>query len=147
MRKFPAEEFSTSGKTLVHYQITDKPGEGGMGVVYKARDTYLDRFVAIGVLPAEKIADVDRKRRFVQQAGAASALNHPNIVTIHDITKEGGTGFIVMEYVAGKTLDDLIPHKGIRLSLALKYALQFPDSGSVHRVAAGRCIAVMDLPH
>ncbi len=128
------------GKTLGHYQIAEKLGEGGMGVVYKARDTHLDRFVAIKVLPAERVADPDRKRRFVQEAKAASALNHPNIVTIHDITQEAGTDFIVMEYVAGKTLDDLIPHKGVRLSLALKYAVQIADAlarahsaGIIHR--------------
>jgi serine/threonine protein kinase len=104
------------GKTLDHYQITEKLGEGGMGVVYKARDLHLDRFVAIKVLPAEKVADHDRKRRFVQEAKAASALNHPNIVTIHDITQEGGTDFIVMEYVEGKTLDQRIGHRGMHLA-------------------------------
>src|SRR5512135_2253233 len=128
------------GKTISHYRITEKLGEGGMGVVYKARDTHLDRFVAIKVLPPENVAEPERKRRFVQEAKAASALNHPNIVTIHDITEEGGTDFIVMEYVAGKTLDDSIPHKGMRLSLALKYAVQIADAlarahgaGIIHR--------------
>ena len=104
------------GKELGHYQIIEKLGEGGMGVVYKARDTHLDRFVAIKVLPAEKVADPDRKRRFIQEAKAASALNHPNIVTIHDIDQAEGIDFIAMEYVAGKTLDELIPRKGMRLS-------------------------------
>jgi len=127
-------------KTLGHYQITEQIGAGGMGVVYKARDTHLDRFVAVKVLPPEKVADLDRKRRFVQEAKAASALNHPNIVTIHDITQEGGTDFIVMEYVAGKTLDQRIGHRGLRLNDALKYAVQIADAlakahsaGIVHR--------------
>jgi hypothetical protein len=79
---------------------------GGMGVVYQARDTQLDRTVAIKVLPADRLADADRKRRFIQEAKAASALNHPNIVTIYTITHEGGAECIVMEYVAGKTLTD-----------------------------------------
>ena len=128
------------GQTLSHYQILEKLGEGGMGVVYKARDNHLDRPVAIKVLPAEKVADPDRKHRFVQEAKAASALNHPNIVTIYDIDQAGGVDFIAMEYVAGKPLDDLIPRNGLRLTTALKYAAQIADAlaaahaaGIVHR--------------
>ena len=128
------------GQSLSHYSIVDKLGEGGMGVVYKARDTHLDRFVALKVLPPEKVSDPDRKRRFVQEAKAASALNHPNIVTIHDIDQAAGVDFIAMEYVAGKTLDELTPRKGMRLSLALKYAVQIADAlarahgaGIIHR--------------
>jgi len=128
------------GKTLGHYQITEKLGEGGMGIVYKARDTPLDRFVALKVLPPEKVSDPDRKRRFIQEAKAASALNHPSIITIYDIDQADGIDFIAMEYVAGKTLDELIPRKGMRLSLALKYAVQIADAlarahgaGIIHR--------------
>ena len=128
------------GKTLDHYQITEKLGEGGMGVVYKARDTHLDRFVALKILPPEKVSDPDRKRRFIQEAKAASALNHPSIITIYDIDQADGVDFIAMEYVAGKTLDELIPRKGMRLSLALKYAVQIADAlarahgaGIIHR--------------
>src|SRR5512147_2854299 len=100
------------GKTISHYQVLEKLGEGGMGVVYKARDAHLDRFVAIKVLPPEKVADPSRKARFVQEAKAASALNHPNIIHIYDIDRHAGVDFIVMEYVAGKTLDQLIPRNG-----------------------------------
>src|SRR5512136_138326 len=128
------------GKTLGHYQITEKLGEGGMGVVYKARDTHLDRFAALKVLPPEKVSDPDRKRRFIQEAKAASALNHPNIVHVYDIDQADGVDFIAMEYVAGKTLDEVIPRKGMRLSLALKYAVQIADAlarahgaGIIHR--------------
>src|SRR5205807_10295778 len=111
------------GRTIQHYQIVETLGRGGMGVVYKARDTHLDRFVAIKVLPPEKVADPERKRRFVQEAKAASALNHPNIITIHDIDEADGVYFISMEFVAGKTLDSLIPRHGLRISEVLKYAI------------------------
>ena len=128
------------GRTISHYRILDKIGEGGMGVVYKALDTHLDRFVAIKVLPPEKMANPERKRRFVQEAKAASALNHPHIVGIHDIAEENGTNFIVMEYVAGKTLDEVIPRRGMRLNEVLKYSVQIADAlaaahdaGIVHR--------------
>jgi serine/threonine protein kinase len=128
------------GQTIAHYEILEKLGEGGMGVVYKARDTHLGRFVAIKVLPPERVADPERKRRFVQEARAASALNHPNIITIHDIASEGGRDFIVMEYVAGKTLDQLIGRKGLKLNETLKCGIQMADAlskahaaGIVHR--------------
>ena len=128
------------GKTLGHYQITEKLGEGGMGIVYKARDTRLDRFVALKVLPPEKVSDPDRKRRFIQEAKAASALNHPSIITIHDIDQADGIDFIAMEYVGGKTLDQRIGHRGLRLNDTLKYAVQIADAlakahsaGIVHR--------------
>src|SRR5512139_926376 len=128
------------GRTISHYQILEKLGEGGMGVVYKARDTHLERFVAIKVLPPEKITDPQRKARFIQEAKAASALNHPNIITIYDISSDQGHDYIAMEYVAGKTLDQLIPRRGMRLNEALKCAVQIADAlaaaheaGIVHR--------------
>ena len=128
------------GQTLSHYQILEKLGEGGMGVVYKARDNHLDRLVAIKVLPAERVADADSKRRFVQEAKAASALNHPNIVTIYDIDQADGVYFIAMELVAGKPLDRLIPRQGLELNTLLQYGVQVADAlatahaaGIVHR--------------
>jgi len=128
------------GNTLSHYRILEKLGEGGMGVVYKARDTQLNRLVAIKVLPADKVANPERKLRFAQEAKAASALNHPNIVTIYDIGSEAGADFIVMEFVAGQTLDHVVPRGGLRLAELLKYAIPVADAlarahaaGIVHR--------------
>src|SRR6516225_8056677 len=103
------------GRTVSHYTIEEKLGEGGMGAVYRARDTRLNRFVALKVLPADKVTDPGRKRRFVQEAKAASALNHPNIITIHDIDQADGIDFIAMEFVEGKTIDRMIPRNGMRL--------------------------------
>ncbi len=102
-----------------------------MGEVYKARDTRLNRFVAIKVLPAERLADEGRKQRFIQEAQAASALNHPNIVSIYDIAIDNGRDYIVMELVPGKTLDALIPRTGMRLSELLKIAIQVAEGLSV----------------
>ncbi len=111
-----------------------------MGVVYKARDSHLHRFVALKVLPSEKTTDPERTRRFVQEARAASALNHPNIVTVYDIDQTEGVDFIAMEYVEGKTLEKAIGRKGLNLSEALRYAIQIADAlsrahaaGIVHR--------------
>jgi len=128
------------GTKLGHYTIVEKLGEGGMGVVYKARDTQLERFVAIKVLPPEKLADPDRKLRFIQEAKSASALNHPNIITIYEIGSQDGIDFIAMEFIAGRTLDHLIPRTGLRISDLLKYAIPVADglarahaAGIVHR--------------
>ncbi len=90
------------GQRLLHYEIVEKLGEGGMGVVYKARDTHLDRLIALKVLPPGKVTDPERKRRFVQEAKAAPALNHPNIIHIYDIASDRGTDFIGMEYVGAR---------------------------------------------
>src|SRR5687767_14157940 len=98
-----------AGSRLGPYEITGSLGAGGMGVVHRARDTRLNRTVAIKVLPADKVTHSDRKRRFIQEAQAASALNHPNIIIIHEIDEDDGVDFIVMEYIAGKTLDAVIP--------------------------------------
>jgi len=101
-----------TGTEIGHFKILEKLGEGGMGVVYKAHDTRLNRQVALKVLPAGKIANAERKNRFVQEAQAASALNHPNIVVIHEINTENGVDYIVMELVKGRALDRMIPRHG-----------------------------------
>jgi serine/threonine protein kinase len=128
------------GQTLGHYKIIGKLGSGGMGEVYKARDLHLDRFVALKILPAEKVADPDRKQRFVQEAKAASALNHPDIIHIYDIASEAGVDFIAMEYVEGKTLHERIGRRGLPLNDTLKYSVQIADAlakahsaGIIHR--------------
>jgi len=128
------------GRTLDRYSIVAKLGEGGMGVVYRARDTHLDRTVAIKVLPPDKVSDPERTQRFMREAKAASALNHPNIVTVHDIRSDSGVDFIVMEYIDGRTLDQVIPPKGLAVATALRYAIQIADAlaraheaGIVHR--------------
>src|SRR5437660_7568929 len=143
-----------TGQTLGHYQIPGELGAGGMGEVYKARDTHLDRMVAIKLLRADRVADPDRKRRFVQEAQAASALNHPNIVVIHDICNQNGLDYMVMECVAGKTLDALIPRQGMRLGDALKIAIQMADAlakahaaGIIHRDLKPSNVMVTDDGH
>src|SRR3954453_863599 len=139
------------GQSLGHYRIEAKLGEGGMGVVYRAFDTHLDRPVAIKILRAEATSSPERKRRFVQDAKAASALNHPNIVHIYDISSSDGTDFIAMEFVAGKTLDQLIGKTGLPLRDMLKYSIQIADAlarahsaGIVHRDLKPANIIVAD---
>jgi len=128
------------GRTVHHYQFLEKLGAGGMGEIWKAQDTRLNRFVAVKVLTSASAGDPERRRRFIQEAQAASALNHPNIITIHDIISEGDAEFMVMEFVQGKTLIDLIPKGGLRVPQVLKYAVQMTDAlqtahsaGIVHR--------------
>jgi serine/threonine protein kinase len=126
--------------SLGPYEIVSLLGAGGMGEVYLARDTRLNRMVAIKTLPTDKLGDAGRKRRFIHEAQAASALNHPNIVTIYDIASEEGNDFLVMEYVRGKTMGQLIPPRGMRLDELLRYAVQTAEAlttahaaGIVHR--------------
>jgi Tol biopolymer transport system component len=142
------------GQMLGHYQIIERLGAGGMGEVFKARDTRLNRIVAIKILPADRVTDPDRKQRFVQEAQAASALNHPNIVIVYDINSEDGVDYMVMECVAGKTLDALIPRQGMRLGAALKIAIQIADAlakahsaGIIHRDLKPANVMVSDDGH
>ena len=128
------------GTTVHHYQFLEKLGAGGMGEIWKAQDTRLNRIVAIKILTSASAGDPERRRRFIQEAQAASALNHPNIITIHDIISEGDAEYMVMEYVQGKTLIDLIPKGGLRVPQVLKYAVQMTDAlqtahgaGIIHR--------------
>ena len=113
------------GQTLSHYRIEQKLGSGGMGVVYRAKDSKLGRDVAIKVLREELASDPDRLRRFEQEARAASALDHPNIITIHDIAESGGVHFIVMQYVEGSDLAALVRARGtLPISTAIDYLIQ-----------------------
>ena len=128
------------GTTISHYEVLEKLGEGGMGMVYKARDSQLGRFVAIKVLIQAAGENTDRRARFLQEARAASSLNHPNIITIHDIVAVETGDFIVMEFVRGQTLGDILEASKIPEVDALKYAIQIADAlaaahgiGIVHR--------------
>jgi serine/threonine protein kinase len=127
-------------KTISHYEVLDKLGEGGMGAVYQARDVQLGRFVAIKVLLASTTHSEDRRARLIQEARAASSLNHPNIITIHDIVTTDEGECIVMEFVRGKTLADLISAGKMPAVDCMKLSIQIADAlsaahniGIVHR--------------
>jgi serine/threonine protein kinase len=129
-----------AGARIGPYEILALLGMGGMGEVYKARDTRFHRIIALKSLPTEKVSDADRKRRFLLEAQAASRLNHPNIVTIYDISEENGVCFIAMEYVAGTTLEQANTSSGLPLNHAMKYAAEIADAlaaahaaGIIHR--------------
>ncbi|MDE3164241.1 MAG: serine/threonine protein kinase, partial [Acidobacteriota bacterium] len=128
------------GDTLAQYRVEAKLGQGGMGAVYRAFDTRLHRQVALKILSPEHFASPEFKRRLMREARAASALNHPNIVTVHEIGSENGVDFIAMELVEGKTLKEAIPAKGLPLAKTLDYAVEIAGAlarlhacGIVHR--------------
>jgi eukaryotic-like serine/threonine-protein kinase len=128
------------GTTLSHYRIEDRIGQGGMGVVYRATDMRLGRTVAIKVIAPDASVDRDRRDRFLKEARSASALNHPNIVTIHEVDHADGIDFLVMELVGGRPLNEIIPRTGLPLARAVELAEQIANalviahaSGIVHR--------------
>src|SRR5947207_7150705 len=129
-----------SGTKLGRYEIRSKIGEGGMGEVYLALDTKLDRKVALKILPAEVAAHPDRMKRFVQEAKAASALNHPNIITIHEIDETDSGHFIATEFIDGATLRERMRSAPMNLGEVLDVAAQIASAlaaahaaGIVHR--------------
>jgi eukaryotic-like serine/threonine-protein kinase len=128
------------GQTLSHYRITSKLGEGGMGEVYLAQDTKLDRKIALKVLPADVASNRDRMERFVREAKSAAALNHPHIAHIYEISESDGVNFIAMEYIDGETLREKIHRDKTPLAKLLKYLTQVAEglskahsAGIVHR--------------
>jgi serine/threonine protein kinase len=129
-----------TGTRLGPYEVLAPLGEGGMGEVYRARDTRLDRSVAIKVLPAEVAQDSERRARFEREARAVSSLNHPHICTLHDVGQQDGTDFIVMELVAGETLVDRLRKGPLPIEPTLRYGIEIADAldkahrqGVIHR--------------
>jgi serine/threonine protein kinase len=120
------------GQTVSHYVLLEKLGTGGIGVVYKANDTQLNRVVALKVLRSTRIVGGHPGDRFVREAKLASALNHPNVITIYEVGETEGIQFIAMELVKGKTLTDLIAQEELHLPQALAFAVQIADGPQQH---------------
>jgi serine/threonine-protein kinase len=138
-------------RVITHYEIFEKIGEGGMGVVFKARDLRLDRIVAVKMLPDHKFAGPSLRERFLREARTASSLNHPNIVTIYEVESTESSQLIVMEYVKGKSLSQILQPRGLPLVNALRYAIQVADgiakahsAGIIHRDLKPSNIMVTD---